>query len=28
VEITVPVREGGDTKGMTYLSAIDFEKLA
>jgi type I restriction enzyme R subunit len=28
VEITAPVREGGDTKGMTDLSKIDFEKLA
>jgi len=28
VEITAPVREGGGTKGMTDLSAIDFEKLA
>ena len=28
VEIAAPVRESGDTKGLTDLSAIDFEKLA
>ncbi|WP_234731322.1 type I restriction endonuclease subunit R [Acidocella facilis] len=28
VEIAAPVREGGDTKGLADLSAIDFEKLA
>ncbi len=28
VEITAAVREGGDTSGLTDLSAIDFEKLA
>ena len=28
VEIAAPVREGGDTSGLTDLSAIDFDKLA
>lgn len=28
VEITAPVRVGGDTAGLTDLSTIDFEKLA
>ena len=28
VEIAAPMREGGNTKGLTDLSAIDFEKLA
>ena len=27
VEIAAPVREGSDTRGLTNLSAIDFEKL-
>ena len=28
IEITAPIHEGGDTDGLTDLSAIDFEKLA